>query len=381
MTGVRASNRIDRRIGWMMSLGGAALLLGQAPIMLPGAVDHPLWWNVGVAALAVTVLCFAAIGWLLPHGFLTTCWRIMPILGAVLMLTAFAGYDGPRPPEELPWILAFDAVFTTFLVLWLRPWAAAAGVILLATFVPLSALLFLGSIPQVVLVAMPIHMNNIVYIAIFVGIRRRMIAMRTAEIAAADGRARRMRAAVESEHREQVSRMLHDEVLSVLTAALRTRGTPSEQLRTEAARAIGLLETPLPSPTPGQETCRAASDRLARAVRDIDPLCRMETLHGNGLLPVAVTDAIVGAASEAMRNSVRHAGAGADRTLLAHAESGRFEVTVRDDGDGFDPQRTRPESLGISRSIVGRMRALPGGSATVSSCPGGPTTVELTWRT
>lgn len=364
----------------MVSIAGAALLLGQAPIMLPTAGDYPAWWNAGVAVLAAAVPSSAAIGLLLPYRFLRAYWRIMPMLGAALMLTAFAGYDGPSSPEEPPWVLAFDAVFTTYLMLWLRPWAAAAGAILFATFVPLSALIFLGTIPQVVLVSMPIHMSNVVYIAIFVGIRRQMIAMRTAQIAAEESRARRLRAAVESEHQEQVFRMLHDEVLSALTAAFRTRGTPSTQLRAEAGRALALLETPLPSPNPGSESCSAALDRLVQAVHSLDPRCSIEAGNGGGSLPVAITDAIVGATNEAVRNSVRHAGPEANRTLLVRAESSRFEVTLLDDGNGFDTQNTRADSLGISRSIIGRMRALPGGSAAVTSRPGGPTTVELTWQ-
>lgn len=375
-----AARGIDRRIGWIMSVGGAALLLAQAPIMMTGIDSYALWWNAGVAALAAAVLCFAAIGWLLPHAFLRICWRIVPLLGALLMLTAFASYDGPRPPEVLPWVLAFDAVISAYLLLWLPPWAAAVGTMLNALLVPLSALLFLGAIPGVVLITMPIHMSNVVYIAIFVGIRRRMIALRVAESAAERNRARQLRAAVEAEHQEQVSRMLHDEVLSVLTAAFRTRGAPSAELRAGAAQALDLLETPLPAPNPGAETCRAALDRLVRTARGIDPQCRIEAVAGSGSLPVAVADAVIGAAGEAMRNSAKHAGPGTVRTLRVRAEEARFEVAVEDDGDGFDPQQTRPESLGISRSIVGRMRALPGGSATISSRPGGPTSVELAWR-
>ncbi|MFV0434344.1 MAG: sensor histidine kinase [Leucobacter sp.] len=381
MSRIQDTRRIDRRIGWIMSVGGAALLLGQAPIMLATSGDYPTWWNLGVAVLAVTVLGLAALGWALPHTLLTACWRVAPILGALLMLIAFASYQGPQPPETLPWILSFDAVISAYLLLWLPPWAATTGTVLGAALVPLSALLFLGEIPHVVWVAMPIHMSNIVFIAIFVGIRRRMTVMRAAERAAVEGRARQMQASINAEHQEHVSRLLHDEVISALTAAFRARGTPSPQLRAEARRALDLLESPPPAPTTGAEPCETALHRLEQTVLRIDPECRIKATSEEGALPVSVADAIIGAVGEAMRNSLRHAGPGATRTLLARAASTSFEVIVLDDGTGFERDLIRSESLGIDRSIIGRMRGIPGGGATVTSRPGGPTMVELTWRT
>lgn len=372
--------RINRRIGWIMSLGGAALFLGQAPVTLSTVGDYPIWWNLGVAALAVMVLGLAVCGWALPPKILSICWFLGPILGALLLLTTFISYGGPKPPEHLPWILSFDAALSGYLLLWLRPWAAAAGTIIYASLVPLSALLFLGEIPHVVLVAMPIHMSNIVFIAIFEGIRRRMITVRAAGHEAEMNLTRKMQALANAEHKEQISRMLHDEVVSVLAGAFQTRGIPSERLRAEARRAIALLETPPLTPAPGSEPCSTALDRLAHAAYEVDPLCRMETSHIEGILPVAVTDAIIGAVNEALRNSLRYSGTGSTRTLKAHVESTVTEVSVLDDGIGFDTETTRPESLGINQSIVGRMRGVPGGGASVSSRPGGPTIVELTWR-
>lgn len=372
--------RINRRIGWIMSLGGAALFLAQAPVMLRTIDDYSGWWNLSVAVLVVMVLGLAAFGWLLPRTILNVCWRIGPMLGALSMLTAFAAYDGPRPPESLPWILTFDAALSGYLLLWQRAWVAAIGTIIMALLVPLSALLFLGEVPRVVLIAMPIHMSNIVFIAIFEGIRQRMVALRAARDAAEESWSRQIRASAEAEHLEHVSRMLHDEVISVLTGAYQIRGVPSERLRAEARRAIDLLDTPAPPPAPTFEPCHIAVERLVRAAHEVDPMCPTKTSSLSGLVPTAVTNAIIGAVNEALRNSLRHSGSDARRTLSVYVESSFVEVIVRDDGLGFDTEVVRPESLGISRSIIGRMRSLPGGGAVVSSRLGGPTTVELTWR-
>jgi signal transduction histidine kinase len=56
------------------------------------------------------------------------------------------------------------------------------------------------------------------------------------------------------------------------------------------------------------------------------------------------------------------------------------EVTVLDDGQGFDPAAVRPGRLGLSVSIVERMEALPGGRATIVSRPGVGTRVSISWQ-
>ena len=373
-------HRIDRRIGWIMSLGGAVLLLGQAPFFLVARADYPMWWHVGVGLLAATVLFLAGAGWALSHRVLAVCWRAAPTVGMILMLTSFLGYRGPQDPQQLPWILAFDATLSAYLMLWLTPWVAAAGTLVIAILVPVSALLFTGGIPQVVLAAMPVHMSNIGFIALFVGIRAQMIATRSAARAAAQGQARQTTARVEAEHREHVSRMLHDEVLSVLTAALRTRGAPSQELRGSAEGALALLAAPLARPSPGGEDCRAAVARLTAAAAAIDASCRVEATVTDGMIPAGVADGVLGAAREALRNSVRHAGSDARRSFVVHAAPTTLTAEIRDDGRGFVPELVPPGSFGISHSIVGRMRGLPGGAATVASQPGGPTVVTLNWR-
>lgn len=380
LIGTHDLQRIDRRIGWIMSLGGAGVVLGQAPVMLAARDDYPLWWHGGVGVLAGVVLFLGAAGWALRPGLLGVLWRITPALGALLMMTSFLGYTGSAQPDQVPWILSFDAVLTTYLMLWMSPWLAALGTVLTATLVPLSAWIFLGSVPQVVVAAMPVHMANIGFIALFAGVRAQMIATRSAARAAAEGRTREATARIEAEHREQVSRMLHDEVLSVLTAAIRTRGTPSPELRRMAGDALALLATPWVTPDSGTETCHEAATRLVREITAVDPSCRVEVSTFPGAVAISATEAILGAAREALRNSLLHAGATASRSLLVRAHDRSLTVVVHDDGCGFDPAQVSGSSLGISRSIIGRMGSLPGGTSQVASRPGGPTSVTLRWR-
>jgi signal transduction histidine kinase len=97
---------------------------------------------------------------------------------------------------------------------------------------------------------------------------------------------------------------------------------------------------------------------------------------------------LLGAASEALRNSVANAG-GADatavnrtvvnRTVELHAAAGEARIVVRDDGVGFEPMDVPAERLGIARSIIGRMGLIAGGAADVQSRPGAGTHVTLVW--
>jgi GAF domain-containing protein len=81
-------------------------------------------------------------------------------------------------------------------------------------------------------------------------------------------------------------------------------------------------------------------------------------------------------AQEALQNALRHAGAERLQLRLAAAD-GRLELTVSDDGVGFDPgaPAVRSRRLGLT-SMEERAQAL-GGKLTIESKPGAGTTVRL----
>jgi signal transduction histidine kinase len=90
--------------------------------------------------------------------------------------------------------------------------------------------------------------------------------------------------------------------------------------------------------------------------------------------PVPVAQALVGATHEALANVAKHAGVQQAVVRVASTDGG-VEVTVRDHGCGFDPDRPAG-GFGIAQSIVGRMRDV-GGRATVWSAPERGTRVTL----
>jgi signal transduction histidine kinase len=101
-------------------------------------------------------------------------------------------------------------------------------------------------------------------------------------------------------------------------------------------------------------------------------------------IPVEVADALVEAATEAMRNSNQHSGNRDGRvvhqTIRAQLVGRGIEVVIRDDGRGFNPRRVGIDRLGIRLNIVQRMEELPGGSARIESAPGRGTVVTLDWN-
>ena len=88
----------------------------------------------------------------------------------------------------------------------------------------------------------------------------------------------------------------------------------------------------------------------------------------------AGTEALAGAAGEAMVNAAKHAGVDTVSAMVRIGD-GRATVFVRDRGSGFDPA-ARTEGRGIAGSIEGRL-ARVGGRATIDSAPGRGTEVEL----
>ena len=100
-------------------------------------------------------------------------------------------------------------------------------------------------------------------------------------------------------------------------------------------------------------------------------------------IPTEVADALVVAATEAMRNSVQHAdrrGRATVRTVRATRLPQGVEIVIRDDGKGFNLRRIGVDRLGVRLSILERVNALAGARADIVSTRGRGTVVTLTWK-
>ena len=195
---------------------------------------------------------------------------------------------------------------------------------------------------------------------------------------ARDAAARAGRAA----ERDRQRRLLHDhETLMRLLADPSVDPALAELLRRQAISGANRVRSFLTAP-PEQATEPDGDERpltdLVRAVvsefSDLPIEASIDLARGV-LLPAADATAVCEALATLLHNVRRHAGA---RSVVVHADGDddSWEVTVRDDGVGFDPATT-PLGFGLRDLVIGALAAR-GIAATVESAPGEGTAVVLT---
>jgi signal transduction histidine kinase len=93
-------------------------------------------------------------------------------------------------------------------------------------------------------------------------------------------------------------------------------------------------------------------------------------------LPPAVASCLYRVAQETLRNVVRHSGARhADIRLIC--DDLHVELTVSDDGEGFDIGETRRRGTGLGLVSVNERVRLAGGTVNIASAPRGGTQVQV----
>jgi signal transduction histidine kinase len=177
------------------------------------------------------------------------------------------------------------------------------------------------------------------------------------------------------EERAEVAARIHDSVLQTL-ALVQRHSTDGPRVATIARR----QERELRRWLYGSGVSEAATlvDALADAAADVEELHRARIeLASAGDVPLD-DDAtqLVLAAREAMTNAAKFSGAD-EISVYAEVTSAGVSVFVRDRGIGFDRRAVAVDRRGIAESIEARMERA-GGSATITTSPGGGTEIELT---
>lgn len=164
--------------------------------------------------------------------------------------------------------------------------------------------------------------------------------------------------------------VLHDTASTTFLVVSTGATSDFDWLPEQARRDLDLLSTEW-SPPEDMDLAELLTTLADYPGLDVHP-----DLHGPLIMPSEPAMAIYHGVREALSNTRAHAG---DRsaTMAAHAEDGRVEVRVIDQGNGFDPARVPVHRHGLSTSIVARMTAA-GGTAEIDAAPGRGTTV--TWR-
>jgi signal transduction histidine kinase len=183
--------------------------------------------------------------------------------------------------------------------------------------------------------------------------------------------------------RERIARSMHDTVLQVL-ALVSSRGRALGGEAAELGRLAAEQERELRVLVLGGDADAAADGSRMTDVRGAAELLAAERITVSCpatpvLLPATAAQALSSAAAAAVDNMRRHAGPDA-RCWVLLEDGDAVTLTVRDDGQGFAAGRLDAAAadgrLGVSHSIIGRMRRV-GGTATLTSTPGSGTEVEL----
>lgn len=370
-----------------------------------------LMTGLGVASLVYTALGLGAAGGQLErlHVFGTVLYALCAALPPLAGLLALRGHRHTAVP------LALTAVYCLLvllaIVLWLplmtapqipqpAPWpysiltipAAAAGLL----WSPPAAWCYLGILSVATgllrhatapvlgwIVAVQDAVFAFTFAAVFLALIQGALAGgRELDRSAAVARAATAREArLSSEHRQRIrlDALVHDHVLAVLLAAGRGDPAVQDQVPASARTALELLHD---SPAgPGDPVpAREAAARIRDAVpAGFEWHARVPE---HLFLPPEAAAALVEATTEAVRNSCRHAGDAARRVHVRgrSGEAAWLRVRIEDEGTGFEPAAVPSERLGLRVSVLERMSALPGGSASVRSAPGRGTVVDVCWQ-
>ena len=101
------------------------------------------------------------------------------------------------------------------------------------------------------------------------------------------------------------------------------------------------------------------------------------TVIGQGVLPAEVQVAIYRVCQEALNNVAKHAAASLVEIELKHEET-TIELSIRDDGLGFDPQRTASGHYGLS--MMQERADAVGAQLSITSQPGHGTELVVRWE-
>ena len=378
MAPVSVRRRTDRQLGWLISLCAVVMIGGRIPLILEQVPLFAPWWTTA-GLFAVSLVAVSAVGGLvLPLAVLRPLWGGASALTLVLLWSTAPAYTGPGDPP-VPWLWSLEPVTVSLPILLAPVPIAVAGALASGLSVAASSMLFLGHVPHDILVLTPLHVSNLAFLVIFLGMRIQLTRLREAEEAARRAAEESALARATADSRERLGALIHDEVLAVLNAAMLFDGPTPDVLQAEADTAISVLHRE-PGAEPAGYGPAESVARLAAAAARTWSDSRVTTLaDGEGPIPAGVVAEVGHAMGEAIRNARRHSGAD-DVDVTVSAIGTGLTVRVADAGRGFDPATVADSRLGLRHSIQRRMELI-GGTADVASAPGNGTEVVLRWRT
>jgi len=181
---------------------------------------------------------------------------------------------------------------------------------------------------------------------------------------------------IRSQERAELAAHLHDSVLQTLTLMQKRAADPREVAALARRQERELRDWLAGDGRRTAEPSFAAALRSAAEQVEDDHRVAIDVVVVGDRELDAHTDAVLGAAREAMLNAAKHAAAPGPIRVYAEADEDTIETFVRDHGPGFDPAQVGDDRHGVRDSIVARMNRA-GGRATIRAAPEGGTEVGL----
>ncbi len=215
-------------------------------------------------------------------------------------------------------------------------------------------------------------------------------AARRADDLAQDAYVRELAAVVDralAVERERLDRLVHDDLLTTLTAAAHAHDPAAVQATQSLASAtlLKLDELCSKADRDGTVTLSGLVQLAKTSALQVSPAVRFRAALpaslGRENLPAEAAEALLASTREALRNAVRHARPhhiAVDWSATREGSQLRVSSRIEDDGAGFDVRSVPADRLGLRLSMAERMRDA-GGTCSVSSEPGVGTTVDLAW--
>ncbi|SEJ17960.1 sensor histidine kinase [Demequina mangrovi] len=174
--------------------------------------------------------------------------------------------------------------------------------------------------------------------------------------------------------RAEIAAHLHDSVLQTLTLIRAKADDPAAVARLARAQERDLRAYLYQDRLSHDESVATALGAVVAEVEDAHSVeVEVVTVGDSPTTPALA--AAVQAVREATFNAARHAEP--PYSVYAEVTARGLEVFVRDGGPGFDPGAVPTGRLGIRDSIINRVER-HGGTAEISSAPGGRTEVTIT---
>jgi signal transduction histidine kinase len=181
---------------------------------------------------------------------------------------------------------------------------------------------------------------------------------------------------IRSQERAELAAHLHDSVLQTLTLVQKRAGDPREVAALARRQERELRDWLAGDGSRHEDQSFAGALHSAVEKVEDDHRVAIEVVVVGDCEVDEPSEAVLGAAREALLNAAKHAGATGPIRVYAEVEDERIDTFIRDRGPGFDPAAVPDDRRGVRESIVGRMQRA-GGRVEIRSIPDGGTEVGL----